>query len=106
MFHHHGHLTLSPDATDEQLEGILDALLGLPGQVDGLLEARVARDAGLADGNASVRFHMVFDSADSWRAYGSHPAHVAVVTEHIKPVLVGKAMVQHDDADLRVATRP
>ena len=104
MFHHHGHLTLSPDATDEQLEGILDALLGLPGQVDGLLEARVARDAGLAEGNASLRFHMVFDSVDSWRAYGSHPAHVAVVTEHIKPVLAGKAMVQFDDADLRVST--
>ena len=47
---------------------------------------------------------MVFDSEDSWRAYGSHPAHVAVVTEHIKPVLAGKAMVQYDDADLRVAT--
>ena len=105
MFNHHGHLTLSPDATDEQVEGIVTGLLGLPGQVDGLLEARVARDAGLAEGNASLRFHMVFDSVDSWRAYGSHPAHVAVVTEHIKPVLAGKAMVQYDDADLRVSTR-
>jgi stress responsive alpha/beta barrel protein len=104
MFHHHGHLTLSPEATDAQVEAILDGLLALPGQVDGLQEARVARDAGLADGNASLRFHMVFDSEASWRAYGSHPAHVAVVTDHIKPVLAGKAMVQHDDADVRVAT--
>ena len=104
MFNHHGHLTLSPEATDAQVEAILDGLLALPGQIDGLQEARVARDAGLADGNATLRFHMVFDSEDSWRAYGSHPAHVAVVTEHIKPVLAGKAMVQYDDADLRVAT--
>ena len=104
MFRHHGHLTLTPEATDEQVEAIIAGLLALPGQVDGLLEARVARDAGLAEGNASVRFHMVFDTEDSWRSYGSHPAHVAVVTDHIKPVLAGKAMVQHDDADLRVAT--
>ena len=103
MFNHHGHLSLSPEVTDAQIEAILDGLLALPGQVDGLHEARVARDAGLADGNATLRFHMVFDSEDSWRAYGSHPAHVAVVTEHIKPVLAGKAMVQYDDADLRVA---
>ena len=104
MFNHAGHLTLVPETTDDQVEGILTGLLALPGQIDGLREARVARDAGLGDGNASLRFHMVFDSADAWRAYGTHPAHVAVVTAHIKPVLAGKAMVQYDDAAVRVAT--
>lgn len=104
MFNHVGHLTLSPDATDEQVEAILLGLLGLPGTVDGLAEAQVVRDAGLTDGNATVRFQMRFESEAAWRAYGSHPAHVAVVTEHIKPVLGSKAFVQYDDADVRVAT--
>lgn len=103
MFNHVGHLTLAPDTTDAQVEGILTGLLGLPGQVDGLVEAQVVRDAGLGDGNATLRFQMRFESEGAWRAYGSHPAHVAVVTDHIKPVLAGKAFVQYDDADVRVA---
>lgn len=104
MFNHVGHLTLVPETTDAQVEAILAGLLALPGQVPGLLEARVARDAGLADGNATLRFHMVFDAEDTWRSYGSHPAHVTVVTEHIKPVLSAKAMIQYSDEDVRVAT--
>jgi heme-degrading monooxygenase HmoA len=104
MFNHVGHLTLVPDADDAQVEAILAGLLALPGQIDGLAEAHVVRDAGLTDGNATLRFHMRFESEDAWRAYGKHPAHVAVVTTHIGPVLGSKAFVQYDDADVRVAT--
>jgi Stress responsive A/B Barrel Domain len=101
MFHHVGHLTLVPDATDEQVESILQGLLALPGQIEGLMEARVVRDAGLAEGNAALRFQMVFDSQASWQGYGSHPAHLALIGEHIKPVLVSKACVQYNDSDVR-----
>ena len=104
MFHHVGHLTLADGATAEQVEAILGGLLTLPGQIDGLAEARVVRDAGLTAGNATLRFHMVFASREAWQAYGSHPAHVALITDHIKPVLGSKAFVQYDDADERVAT--
>jgi heme-degrading monooxygenase HmoA len=104
MFNHVGHLTLVADADDAQVAAILDGLLGLPVQIDGLLEAQVVRDAGLTDGNATLRFHMRFESEDAWRAYGKHPAHVAVVSQHIGPVLDSKAFVQYDDADVRVAT--
>ena len=92
MFHHVGHLTL--DATPEQVEAIGTGLLGLPGQVPGLLAAEVAPDAGLGEGNATLRFHLRFTDEAAWRAYGTHPAHVAVVGELVKPVLVAKAFVQ------------
>ncbi len=104
MFNHVGHLTLAPEAGDAEIEAILTGLLALPGQIDGLVEAQVVRDAGLTDGNATLRFHMRFESEDDWRAYGKHPAHVAVVTQHIGPVLGSKAFVQYDDADVRVAS--
>jgi hypothetical protein len=104
MFNHVGHLTLSPDAGDARLDAIASGLLGLPGVVDGLVEAQVVRDAGLVEGNASLRFQMRFESQAAWEAYKTHPAHVAVVQEHIGPVLVAKAFVQYDDAALRVAT--
>lgn len=102
-FNHVGHLFLKPEVTDEQLDGIAEGLLGLHGQIDGLLSALVVRDAGFTDGNCTMRFHMRFDSEASWRAYGSHPAHVAVVKTHIGPVLAQKAFVQYDDADARTA---
>ena len=104
MFHHVGHLTLTPEATEVQIEGIAEALLGLPGQIPGLLSGEVVRDAGLTEGNATLRFHMRFDSEASWRAYGTHPAHVEVVKGHIVPVLAGKAFVQYDDAAVRSAS--
>lgn len=105
-FNHVGHLTLVPEATDEQVAGIVDGLVGLHGQVDGLLSAQVVRDAGLSEGNATLRFHMRFDAQPAWEAYRTHPAHVAVVKTHIGPVLGSKAFVQYDDADVRTAGEP
>ena len=104
MFNHVGHLTLSPEATDAQIEAILDGLLGLPGQVDGLVEGQAVRDAGLTDGNATLRFHMRFESEDAWRAYGQHPAHLGVVKELIVPALASKAFVQYDDTTVRTSS--
>lgn len=105
-FNHVGHLTLVPEVTDAQVAAIADGLLGLHGQVEGLLQAQVVRDAGLTEGNATVRFHMRFDEQSSWEAYRTHPAHVAVVKNHIGPVLGSKAFVQYDDADVRTEGEP
>ncbi len=104
MFNHVGHLTLVPDADDTQIEAILGALLALPGQIDGLREAHAVRDAGLQDGNATLRFQMVFESRAAWEGYKTHPAHVAVISDHIAPVISSKAFVQYDDDAVRVAT--
>ncbi|WP_244929417.1 Dabb family protein [Nocardioides sp. W7] len=104
MFNHVGHLTLQSEVTDTQVDAIIDGLLALPGQIEGLLGAEVVRDAGLVDGNATLRFHLRFESQAAWEAYKTHPAHVAVITDHIAPVLGSKAFVQYDDADVRVAT--
>lgn len=103
MFNHVGHLTLVPDTSDEQVEAIVTGLLGLPAQVDGLVEAQVVRDAGLVPGNANLRFQMRFESEAAWQAYKTHPAHVAVIADHIGPVLGSKAFVQYTDDDVRVA---
>lgn len=101
MFNHVGHLTLVPDAADTAVDAITDALLDLPGRIDGLVSAQVVRDAGLSDGNATLRFHMRFTSREAWTGYRTHPAHVAVIKDHIGPVLESKAFVQYDDVAVR-----
>ncbi|WP_181309733.1 Dabb family protein [Nocardioides campestrisoli] len=104
MFNHVGHLTLSEDVTDAQVEGIVDGLLALPGRIPGLVAAEVVRDAGLGAGNAHLRFHMRFDSREDWEGYRMHPEHVSVVKERIAPALAGKAFVQYDDAEVRTSS--
>lgn len=98
MFQHIGALTLIDSATDADRSSIADALRALPGQIDGLIGARVVLDAGLREGNSDLLFCMDFDTRDSWEAYGSHPAHVAVIKGLIAPVLAWKTFVQVEDA--------
>ncbi|MGN0063426.1 MAG: Dabb family protein [Nocardioides sp.] len=83
MFNHVGHLTLTVAPTSPEVSAIADALLALPGQVPGLVSAEVVPDAGLTEGNATLRFHMRFDSRVAWEGYKAHPAHVAVISDHI-----------------------
>lgn len=94
MFQHIGVLTLVDTATDEQRTALAQSLRDLVGQVPGLEKANVVVDAEIRDGNADVLFAMTFDSQESWAAYGAHPAHVAVVEEHVKPVLASKVFIQ------------
>ncbi|CAM3253597.1 Dabb family protein [Nocardioides dubius] len=101
MFNHVAHLTLLPDASHEQFEAIAEGLLALPPLIDGLVSAEVVRDAGLVAGNASLRFHLRFADRASWEGYKSHPAHVAVITERIAPVLADKVFVQYEDDAVR-----
>ncbi|WP_144875917.1 Dabb family protein [Microbacterium sp. 1.5R] len=96
MVTHIGLLTLQETATDADRQAIGDGLLGLVGQIDGLEAVRVGTDLGLKDGNGDLLFQLDFASEDAWRAYAAHPAHQAVITQHIAPVLASKAFVQVD----------
>ena len=94
MFSHIGILTLKPTTSDEQVLGLAAALEALVGVVPGLLTATVERDARLREGNADLIFRMQFDEQSSWEGYSAHPAHVAVITDHIAPVLQSKTFLQ------------
>lgn len=91
---HIGMLTLAPEATQEHREAIVGGLAELVGVITGLVAVRAGYDLGLTDGNADLVFLLEFDSEESWRAYRTHDAHVAVITERIAPVLASKSFVQ------------
>jgi hypothetical protein len=91
---HIGVLTLAPTATDDQRTAITEGLAALVGQVEGLVSARTATGLGIRPGTADVIFEMTFSSREAWEAYGDHPLHKAIVTEHIGPVLQDKVFLQ------------
>jgi len=96
MVTHIGLLTLVDSATPADRQSIADGLKGLVGQIDGLEEVVVGIDLGLKEGNGDVVFQLRFATEEAWRAYAAHPAHQAVITERIAPVLAAKAFVQVD----------
>jgi hypothetical protein len=91
---HIGMLTLKSEATEEHRAAIVNGLAELVGVIPGLVGVRAGYDLGLTNGNADLLFLLEFDSENSWRAYGKHDAHVAVVSALIAPVLDSKAFVQ------------
>ncbi len=89
-------LTFRDDTTGDQLDAIIAALRGLPGQIPEIRSYVVGADLGLAEGNASLAIVADFDDAAGYEAYRDHPAHQAVAAELIVPVLAGRAAIQHD----------
>lgn len=94
MITHIGILTLVDSATDEDRRAIAAGLLGLVGQINGLLRAQIGQDLGLKADNCDIIFFLTFESEGAWRNYSAHPAHQAVISERIVPVLVSKSFLQ------------
>ena len=55
-------------------------------------------DAGVNEGNHNVVIVADFDTVDDYVVYRDHPVHRALIAEHIRPILAGRATVQHDIA--------
>lgn len=94
MTTHFGLLTLVDSASDEDRRAIVKGLLGLVGEIDGLVRAQVGTDLGLREGNGDILFRLDFSSQEAWRTYGAHPAHQRLLADAISPVLKAKAFVQ------------
>jgi hypothetical protein len=91
-------LTWTPDATDTDLAALRAALADLPGQIPEIRAYRFGSDLGVADGNADFAIVADFDDVDAWRRYQDHPAHRAVLTDRIRPILAARAAVQFEFA--------
>jgi hypothetical protein len=89
-------LTFQDDTTTEQVDEIVGRLRALPDAIPELRSYVVGTDVGRSRGNASLAIVADFDSWDGFEAYRDHPAHVAVATEVIVPVLAGRGAVQHE----------
>ena len=88
MFRHVLLLTMRDDADDTQVNALVDALRSLPAQIPEIVSYRTGRDLGLRDDTADVA---------AWRAYLAHPAHRAVVTDHVEPLVAHRQSVQFHD---------
>ena len=68
----------------EVKKGIKQNLEGLLGKIPGLLEISVQTE-GLASSNADVMLYSVFEDEASLKGYATHPEHVHVADNFVRP---------------------
>jgi hypothetical protein len=95
VFRHLVMFRFKPGVSDDQRAAALAALQALPSQIPEIQGYHVGLDLGLRDGNFEMGVAAVFADEDGWRSYLAHPAHVAVVQEHINPNVAERASVQY-----------
>lgn len=81
----------TPPEAVAALGAALDAMVPL---VPTIRSYRHGPDLGVGDGNWDYALVATFEDTDGFRAYRDHPAHVAVVEEHVRPILAEVARVQ------------
>ena len=64
--------------------GIKKGLENLKGRIPGLLEIKVVTN-GLPGSTADVMLDSLFESYEALKAYSTHPEHVAVADEKVRP---------------------
>jgi hypothetical protein len=96
MIRHVVLFTWSDTADADRRARSIEALRGLRETVGGMTSLIVADDLRLAEGNADTVLLADFPDLDAYRTYQRHPAHVAVLDEHVRPFLAGRRAVQYE----------
>ena len=79
---------VTDDATTEQKNEMFENLRSLPAKIPEVLSLTVGEDLGLSQGNHGFALNVEFNNADDYQVYATHPDHVAVITNNIKPILL------------------
>lgn len=95
MLRHIVLLTWTAEATEEQKATVAAELAKLPGVIPELRRYEIGTDAGLSPGNADLAVLAEFDDEAGYAVYRDHPAHQAVINDHIRPILASRVAIQH-----------
>jgi hypothetical protein len=95
MFRHVVMFQWKDDVGEVEVEKALGKLAALPNQIEEIRAFAVGSDAGLREDNHDVVVVADFDDAEAYLRYADHPAHVALVADHLRPLIAHRAAVQH-----------
>ena len=92
--------TLNPELSEEEKKavkaGIKAGLEGLVGKVPGLIDVKVHIDGRLDSSNADVMLDSTLESEAALKAYATHPAHVAVADNKVRPYTVQRSCLDFE----------
>lgn len=91
--------TLKDMPEDEKMQvkkRIKDGLENLKGVIPGILDIKVNIDGRLETSNADLMLDSTFESLEALKAYATHPAHIAVADEKVRPYTVNRACLDYE----------
>ncbi len=80
---------------EEVKAGIKAGLEGLKGQIPGLIDIRVQTEC-LGSSNTDVMLDSTFVDVDALKTYASHPAHVNVADNKVRPYTKTRACMDFE----------
>lgn len=93
MIRHHVLLTFE-DASSSQIDTAITELRGLPALIPAISSYVVERDLGLGSDTADVVILAEFEDVADYQTYASHPEHIRVIDDHLKPILADVSRAQ------------
>jgi hypothetical protein len=96
MFRHVVLFRWKPGTSDDAKAAVQQALAELPAAIPTLRDYRFGPDADVNAGNFEFAVVADFDDVAGYLVYRDHPAHQAVIAEHIAPALAERAAVQFE----------
>ncbi len=94
-FRHTLMLRFTADATEQQKQALYDGLARMPGVMDFIRRYEFGTDLAISEGNPDLALVADFDSEEDWRAYQSHPDHLVLVNDLVKPIIREAIRVQY-----------
>ena len=88
-------INFTDDATEEQKQALLEGLAKMPQVMDFIRRYEFGPDLGLTEGSSSLAVVADFDSEEDWRQYSTHPDHLDLVNNLVKPIVAGSTRVQY-----------
>jgi hypothetical protein len=87
---------LKTDATPEQTNAAVEALKGLKGQIDGIVDLTCGRNFSERSQGYEIGLVVRFRDRTALEAYIPHPAHRGVVEKYIHPIREAVIVVDYE----------
>lgn len=94
-FRHILMLRFTDDATKQQKQALSDGLARMPEVMSFIRRYEFGADLAINEGNPDLALVADFDSEEDWRAYQSHPDHLVLVDDLVKPIVMEAIRVQY-----------
>jgi hypothetical protein len=88
-------ITFTEDASEAQKQALYDGLAKMPQVMDFIRRYEFGPDLGLGQSNPNMALVADFDSEEAWRDYSTHPDHLDLIENLVKPIVAGSTRVQY-----------
>jgi Stress responsive A/B Barrel Domain len=82
-------------ATEAEKAAVEEGLRALPAAIPEIRRYELGPDAGLAEGNFDLALVADFDSAVDFATYQTHPEHLRLLSERVRPAVAARAAAQY-----------